>query len=174
MVDVAGHIGMALLWLAPTWRYIDDPRTTVAVVAAAAPFGMLPDVDLYLRRVFPTVQHHGVFHTVLAVTVAAVLVGPLLGRALARGLDDRWLSPPVAARSARVGSVVVWVAGLAHVFADMLSAPDIAQAVEPFWPVYRQSLGFDVVWYNNPWANWGLLAAGVGIHAVLYWRATGE
>ncbi|WP_267878305.1 hypothetical protein [Haloterrigena salifodinae] len=34
----------------------------------------------------------------------------------------------------------------------------------------------DIIWYNRPWFNWGLLLAGIGLTIVLYWArmATGE
>lgn len=71
---------------------------------------------------------------------------------------------------------MVWIPALSHIFTDMLSAPDIAQAIEPFWPFYQQSVGMDIIWYNRPWFNWGLLLAGIGLTIVLYWArmATGE
>jgi hypothetical protein len=58
---------------------------------------------------------------------------------------------------------------VAHVFADMLSAPDIAEAVEPLWPLYRQSFGIDIVWYNNPWFDWGLFVTGILLNVGLYY-----
>ncbi|WP_225333271.1 metal-dependent hydrolase [Halomicrobium urmianum] len=171
MVDVVGHLGMALVWLAPAWFFVAEARTAVTFVGAGVWFGMLPDLDLYLRGIFPTVQHHGVLHTVLAVSLVAAVAGPILGWILKRTLDDsRWFSERAENDAFALGFLAVWIPGLAHVFADMLSAPDIAQAVEPFWPLYRQSLGIDVVWYNNPWFNWGLLIAGLALNLALYWQ----
>ncbi|EMA64270.1 metal-dependent hydrolase [Halorubrum lipolyticum] len=169
MVDVTGHLGMALLWLAPAWFLLDSRRTAVTFLVAAVPFGMLPDVDLVLEGVFPTIKHHGVFHTILAVTLFAAILGPVVGKLVEAVVGDTdWLSPEAAARSVRFGFLAVWIPGLAHVFADMLSAPDIADSIEPLWPLYHGSIGVDLVWYNNPVVNWGLLAAGVLVNVVLY------
>ncbi|WP_135826355.1 metal-dependent hydrolase [Halorussus ruber] len=177
MVDVIGHFGMALIWLAPVWFFIDRPKTGLTFVGAGFWFGMVPDMDLVLKGVFPTVKHHGITHTILFVTVFAAVVGPIVGWILEKTLGDSdWFSDAASRASLKVGFIAVWVAGLAHVFADMLSAPDIAEAVEPFWPLYGQSLGIDIVWYNNPWFNWGLFVGGIVINAGLwYWsRDSGE
>ncbi|SDF81798.1 LexA-binding, inner membrane-associated putative hydrolase [Halorubrum xinjiangense] len=169
MVDVSGHLGMALLWLAPAWFLLDHRKTAATFVASGVLFGMLPDVDLVLEGLIPTVKHHGVFHTVLAVTIFAAVLGPLVGKAVeAVAGDTEWLSPEAAARSLRFGFLAVWVPGLAHVFADMLSAPDIADSIEPIWPLYGGSIGVDLVWYNNPVVNWGLLVAGVLVNVGLF------
>ncbi|WP_135853596.1 metal-dependent hydrolase [Halorussus salinus] len=170
MVDVVGHLGMALVWLAPAWFVIDQRKTAATFVAAGFWFGMLPDVDLVLSNWFPTIKHHGIFHTVLAVTLLAAVIGPLVGWVLKKGLDDsEWFSEAAERSAYSLGFVMVWVAGLAHVFADMLSAPDIAEAVEPLWPLYRQSFGIDIVWYNNPWFNWGLFVTGILLNVGLYY-----
>lgn len=169
MVDVAGHLGMALIWLAPAWFLTEQTRTAAAFVGASVWFGVLPDVDIYLSQLTETVQHHGILHTVLAVTVLAAVLGPALGWLLDRyGRDSRYLSSEIPENTATIGFLAVWIPGLSHVFADMLSAPDIAQAVEPAWPLYQQSIGVDLVWYNDPWFNWGLLLAGIGLNLVLY------
>ncbi|MFC6951744.1 metal-dependent hydrolase [Halorubellus litoreus] len=177
MVDVAGHLGMALVWLAGAWVVVDDARTAAAFVAVGVLFGMLPDVDLYLRDVLPTVKHHGALHTVLAVVAFAVVLAPVVGVAL-RALDARVDAPvlPDAVRddANQFAGVAVLVAGLAHVFADTLSAPDTAEALEPFWPLYAHPLGIDVVYYDAPLVNYGLLAAGVALNVALWtWRRRG-
>lgn len=169
MVDVTGHLGMALLWLAPAWFLLDYRKTAWTFVVSGVLFGMLPDIDLVLEGIFPTVKHHGVFHTILAVTLIAAVIGPVVGKvveAIAGGTD--WLSPEAAARSVRFGFLAVWIPGLAHVFADMLSAPDLADSIEPLWPIYQGSIGVDLVWYNNPVVNLGLLVAGVVVNVGLY------
>lgn len=174
MVDVAGHLGMALVWLAAAWVVADDARTAGAFVAVGVPFGMLPDVDLYVRYVLPTVKHHGVLHTVVAVAALTVVLAPVVAVAL-RALDARAdrLALPAAVREdgTRFAGVAVLVAGLAHVFADTLSAPDKAEALEPFWPIYPHALGVDVLYYDAPLANYGLLALGVALNVALWrWR----
>lgn len=169
MVDVPGHLGMALIWLAPAWFIIDRPKTAATFVGVGFWFGLLPDIDLYLRRVFATVKHHGVVHTVLVVTILAAVIGPIVGWILKAALDDsEWFSERAEENALSLGFVMVWVAGLSHLFADMLSAPDIAEALEPFWPVYQQTIGIDLVWYTANWFNWGLLVVGILLNVALY------
>ena len=170
MVDVVGHLGMALLWLSPAWFILDRPKTAATFVLSGFLFGMLPDVDLVLSNFFATIKHHGVFHTVLVVTILAAILGPIVGKVVegvAGGSD--WLSRRARENIYGFGFMAVWIAGLSHVFADMLSAPDIAEAIEPFWPLYQQSIGIDIVWYNDPWFNWGLFVAGVVVNVGLYY-----
>ncbi|WP_323674800.1 metal-dependent hydrolase [Halorubellus sp. PRR65] len=174
MVDVSGHLGMALVWLASAWVVVDDPRTAAAFVAVGVPFGLLPDVDLYLRYVLPTVKHHGVFHTVVAVVAMTVVLAPVFAVAL-RALDARVgavaLPDAVSEGTTAFAGAAILVAGLAHVFTDVLSAPDTAEALEPFWPLYPHPLGIDVVYYDAPLVNYGLLAAGVALNVALWrWR----
>ena len=169
MVDISGHLGMTLLWLAPTWLVFDQTKPAATFVLAGLPFGLGPDLDLVFSRLFRTIRHHGIFHTVLAVTVLATIVGPVVGTLLERvvGGSD-WFRIEETRDSYRFGFFAVWIAGLSHIFADMLSAPDIAQAVEPFWPLYFESISFDLVWYNAAWFNWGLLAAGIFVNVGLF------
>ena len=172
MVDVVGHLGMALIWLAPVWFVITSKKTAATFVGVGFWFGVLPDIDLYLRRITGAIKHHGVIHTVLAVSVIALVVGPLVGRLLKRMIGgSEWFVLEAADRATSFGFVMVWIAGLSHIFADILSAPDISEAIEPLWPLYQQSLGIDIVWYNNPWFNWGLLILGLGLNAALYYRS---
>jgi hypothetical protein len=171
MVDVAGHLGMALIWLAPAWLIIDRRRTAATFSAVGVWFGMMPDVDLLLSGVVPTIEHHGVFHTILAVGILSVVMGPLVGRGLRATIGgSSWFSDAAVDRASGVGVVMVFVAGTAHVFADMLSAPDVAQAVEPFWPLCSRSIGIDLVWYDDPVFDWGLFVVGVGLTVGLYLR----
>lgn len=172
MVDVVGHLGMALIWLAVAWLVFDRAKTAMTFVGVGFWFGLLPDSDLYLRRIFETVKHHGVIHTVLVVTIIAAVLGPLIGWIFKQTLGDtQWLSPSAVENRLSFGFLMVWIAGLSHLFADMLSAPDISEPIEPLWPIYQQSLGLDVVWYSNPWVNWGLLFFGIGLNVALHqWK----
>lgn len=172
MVDPIGHVGMALLWLSVGWaRY--DRRAALGFVALGVPFGLLPDVDLWLRAVLPTVKHHGVTHTALFATLVAVFVGTALGRWLLPWMEERCV-PAADVGNRYVYAVgAVWVAGLSHVFGDVLSAPDVAEAVEPFWPLSGRPVGLDVVYYDDPVFNWGLLLAGAVLIGIL-WRRSAE
>ena len=169
MVDVSGHLGMTLLWLAPSWLVFEHSKPAAMFVVSGLPFGMGPDLDLVFSRIFRTIRHHGIFHTILAVTVLAAIVGPVVGKLLERvaGGSD-WFPVTNTRDSYRFGFLAVWVAGCSHVFADILSAPDIAQAVEPFWPLSLKPVGVDLVWYNAAWFNWGLLVAGILVNAGLF------
>lgn len=171
MVDVVGHLGMALVWLAPAWLLFDHRKTAATFVATGFWFGMLPDVDLVLSNYLPGIHHHGVVHTVLAVAVFAVVVGPAYGLVLRRVLaDTEWLSERAAARVVSLGAATVFVTGLSHLFADVLSAPDVSTPVEPLWPlVSGRLLSIDVLWYQSFWATWALLLLGVGLNAALWY-----
>ena len=173
MVDVLGHLGMALIWLAPSWYFFDRPKTAVTFLAASFWFGMLPDVDLVLSNYIQTIKHHGVFHTVVMVTLLAVILGPILGVILNRLVDDsEWFSPQATNNAAALSAIGIWIAGLSHLFADMLSAPDIAPPIEPLWPIVNGPvIQIDVVWYTSFWVNWGLFIAGIAVNAILWhWK----
>lgn len=171
MVDVLGHLGMALIWLAPAWHFIDHGKTAATFVAAGFWFGMLPDVDLYLSNWVAGIHHHGVVHTVLAVTVMAAVVGPMLGWVLKKvGDDSEWFSERAESSAYAIGFIAVWVSGLAHLFADMLSAPDVSTPIEPFWPVFHGGLfHVDVLWYQSFWATWALFGLGVAINVAAWY-----
>ena len=175
MVDVLGHLGMALVWLAPAWYFIDHRKTAALFVAGGFWFGMFPDVDLYLSNWFAGVHHHGVFHTVLVVTILAAILGPLLGVVFKRiGADSEWFSMRARKKAYQIGFIAVWVAGLSHLFADMLSAPDVATRIEPFWPLYNGTLfTVDAFWYTSWWATWGLFILGVVVN-VAAWSLAGD
>lgn len=173
MVDVFGHLGMALLWLAPAWYFIDHRRTAAVFVAGGFWFGMFPDVDLYLSNWFAGIHHHGVFHTVLFVTILAAVIGPILGWVLkSAGDNSEWFSERAEANAYVIGFIAVWVGGLSHVFADMLSAPDASTRIEPLWPLVKGPIVLmDVLWYKSWWATWGLFILGVAVNvAAWYWR----
>lgn len=148
---------MALTWLAPSWYVFERRKTALTFVAASFWFGVLPDVDLDLSNYVQTIKHHGVFHTVVGVTLFAVILGPLLGWVLKRfGGGSEWFSPRATNNAIAIGVIGIWVASLSHLFGDMLSAPDVAPPIEPLWPVVNGPiLHIDVVWYSSPWVNLG-------------------
>ena len=166
MVEPIGHLGMALLWAAPAWL-IWDGRVSLAFVGFTVAMAHLPDIDLYL----PWVPHHGVTHTIAFVTVVAVVVGGAVEYALKDWLERQFLKE--RGYSASAGGLFLFVAGglilggLSHIFADLLSAPDIAAPLKPFWPVDGDPVVIDAVWYASTWWNEGLLAVAVLLHAVL-------
>lgn len=168
MVDVAGHFAMALLFAAPAW-FVWGRRGALGFVAFAAVTAMLPDADLVLRHFLP-VTHHGVTHTFLFVGVVSVVAGALAARLLTDRINhSRWVRSDSVTRE-----VVFWFAtaglftgGVSHIFADVLSAPDIAAPLSPFWPVYDQPVIVDVIYYNSPVWNFGLLAVAVAVHVLL-------
>jgi hypothetical protein len=172
MVDVIGHLGMALVWLSPAWYFVDRPKTETVFVGGGCWFGLVPDADLLLSNWFAGVHHHGLFHTVLAVTLLAPVLGAILGWGFAEAAKRTdWFSSEGEKNAYELGVVAVWIAGLSHLFADMLSAPDVAQRIEPFWPLYDGSVVFlDVFWYTSWWATWGLLVLGLVVNvAAWYW-----
>lgn len=171
MVDVIGHLGMALIWLAPAWFVINRTKTALTFVGVGFWFGMLPDVDLVLSNWFPQmIHHHGVLHTVLFALVAGLVLGPVVGWILKKVAgDSEWMSRGATANAYTLGFLMVFVPATAHVFADMLSAPDIAQAVEPFWPVYKRSVGIDVVYYNSTFWNWAFFLTGLALNGAGWW-----
>ncbi|MBZ6496078.1 metal-dependent hydrolase [Natrinema longum] len=168
MVDVTGHLGMALLFAAPAWM-VWGRRGSLAFTGFALVTAMLPDTDLVLQGYLP-VTHHGVTHTVLFVVLMSILAGVLA----ARYLTD-WFNATRRIRSSEIAGETVFVfataglivGGLSHLFADVLSAPDIAAPLSPFWPVYSEAIIVDVIYYDSPIWNFGLLAVAVGLHLVL-------
>lgn len=173
MVDVLGHLGMALIWLAPAWFFIEDRRTAILFVGAGFWFGMLPDVDLVLSSLFPdAIHHHGVVHTVLVALVFAAVIGPALGWTLKRLFGGTsWLSWDAADSATALGVIAVGVTTLSHVFADMLSAPDTSTRIEPLWPLVEGPIvRVDVLYYQSFWATIALFAIGLGLNAAFgYW-----
>lgn len=152
---------MALVFTAPAWLAL--PRSAAAVFTALAlPASMLPDVDLVLP-----VAHHGPTHTLVFAAVASLALA-----AVVAGLDE-WLRDDGPPRGVTRGvfefSAAAFLVGSgSHVLVDMLSAPDVAQAVEPLWPVLDASFGIDVLYFSSPVSNYGLLAVGVVSHVAAY------
>lgn len=169
MVDVTGHFAVALLFVLPAW-FVYERTTASRFVALALTTAMLPDVDLFLSHYLP-IQHHGITHTVAFVVVASLALGLLAAGIVAA-------SP----RKATPGETVSWLPGNvfgfattaffvgagSHVFADMLSAPDIAPPVKPFMPFWNGVVSVDVLYYDDPVWNFGLLGVAIAAHLVVY------
>jgi len=173
MTETLGHLGMALIFLAPAWLFIDNWRTAVLFIATGFWFGPVHDLDTYLRNWFPdAVHHHGVVHTVPAVILFAVVLGPILGWALKRVFGGtNWFSREAADSAIVMGVIAVGAATLSHLFTDILSAPDKSTRIEPFWPVIKGPVVYiDVLYYDSIWATWGLFILGLVVNAAFfYW-----
>lgn len=173
MVDVMGHLAMGLLWAAPAW-FIWSRKVSLAFIGLVVSTSPLPDVDLWIERVAPaTVHHHGVTHTVVFVVLVSLVAGAIVAAVFARPLERRFESDrfdTMRVFAFAVGGLLL--GGLSHLFADMLSAPDIAQPIAPFWPFIDKPWSVDLIWYDSPVWNVGFLAAVVLLHVVLAYIAT--
>lgn len=168
MVDVLGHLAFGLLFALPVW-FVWIQRVSLTFVGLVLVTALLPDIDVWLQTLFPQfVHHHGVTHT-LVFTVGASLVGAVLVSAVLTRPVDRWIDGEWFDRSSTFAFAFAafLVGGLSHLFADSLSAPDIAQPIEPFWPVVDKPFSIDVLWYNDPVWNIGLLIVAVILHVAL-------
>jgi hypothetical protein len=168
MVDITGHIAFGLLFTVVAW-FVWDGRSSILFVGLAVPAALLPDVDLWLQKLFPAVvHHHGVTHTVVFVTLASLLGGVVVA-GLFLGRIDSWIDDTRFDRTRLfVLSFAAFLAGsLSHLVADVLSAPDISTPLEPFWPFFDKPLAVDLVWYDAWWINIGFLVVMVGVHFAL-------
>lgn len=167
MVNTMGHLAFGLLFATPAW-FVWRKRVAVAFVGLALVTSQLPDVDLWLARWFPAeFHHHGVTHTVLFAVLASLVVGALAAVTLTGPLD-RWLGWDRLDRWSTFGFAFLafCLGGLSHVFADMLSAPDISSPVEPLWPFLDAPISFDLIYYTAPEWNAGLLIFALALHVV--------
>ncbi|MFC4990067.1 MULTISPECIES: metal-dependent hydrolase [Saliphagus] len=168
MVDVSGHFAMALLFATPAWL-LWGRRGALGFTAFALVTAMLPDLDLVLRQVLP-ITHHGVTHTIVFVGAVSVLSGAVASRWLTvRFNENRWIRSTTITRDTTFAfaTLGMLVGGFSHLFADILSAPDIAAPLTPFWPIYNQPVIVDVIYYDSPVWNFGLLAVAVALHVAL-------
>lgn len=132
---------------------------------------MLPDVDLVLSQYLP-IAHHGVTHTIVFVAIVSVLVGAVASRWLTDWLNAHsWIrSETIAGKTVfAFATAGMLVGGMSHLFADVLSAPDIAAPLSPFWPVYTEPVIVDVIYYQNPYWNFGLFGVAIALHLLLAW-----
>ena len=135
---------------------------------------MIPDLDLWLVAVFPNaIHHHGVTHTVLFVLGTSAVGAALLTGAFSDRIDE-WIATERVdpGQVFSLAFLALLAGGLSHVFADMLSAPDISTPIEPLWPLVNGSWGIDVVWYDAWWINFGFLAVMVVAHVVAAYAMT--
>lgn len=168
MVDVTGHIGMALLFAAPAW-IAWGRRGALGFTAFALTTAMLPDTDLVLRHVVP-VTHHGITHTLLFVVLVSVVAGVFAAKWLTARFNahGRIESTEIAGETVfAFATAGLILGGTSHLFADVLSAPDVAAPLAPFWPVVKEHVIVDVIYYDSPVWNFGLIAVAVALHLVL-------
>jgi len=168
MVDVSGHFAMALLFAAPAWL-LWERRGALGFTAFALLTAMLPDTDLVLQQYLP-LTHHGVTHTVVFVALVGVITGAIAARWLTAHLNAHaWIrSGAIPAQTVFIFATAgLLTGGLSHVFADVLSAPDAAAPLAPFWPMYGGHIIVDVIYYDSPIWNFGLLAVAILVHVTL-------
>ncbi|WP_436927147.1 metal-dependent hydrolase [Halosimplex amylolyticum] len=172
MVDVMGHLAMGLLWSLPAW-FLWDERVSALFVAFAVLMAPVPDVDKYVAMAFPDlVHHHGVTHTVVFAAAISVVAGAIVAATLTDRIDGWTDGQRFDTQQTFLFSTAAFaVGGLSHVFADMLSAPDISTPIEPLWPFVDGSWGIDVLYYDNPWWNVGFLTLMVAVHLVAAYSA---
>ncbi|MCI4351362.1 MAG: metal-dependent hydrolase [Thermoplasmata archaeon] len=112
--------------------------TQLQYVVAAAIAGALPDADVAffpISRRFPLLRHRGISHSLLGVTVIAVVGCFVVPPAMAWGLGAGF-----AAGSTFTFFVALEIGGLSHVFLDSLDH----WSVPIFAPFSRREYHFDV------------------------------
>jgi inner membrane protein len=172
-MHLAGHLGMALLFTA-IFAFVFERRVGVAFTALALTTAMLPDIDLLLSNYFP-IHHHGVTHTLLFVGIASAILGTVLA-AILRANED--VVEQVTSENRRLSYRTLWyfctaaffLGAFSHLFADILSASDIAPPLEPLWPIYGAELiTADVIPVNSDLWNFGLLLVGLVVNIGFTW-----
>ena len=157
----------------PVWFRWND-RRSIGFVTLAVVASLIPDLDLWLAAMFPdAIHHHGVTHTVLFVLGTSAVGAALMTGAFSDRID-RWMTTE-RVDPGQVFSLAFFAllaGGLSHVFADMLSAPDISTPIEPLWPLVDGSWGIDILWYNAWWINFGFLVVMVVAHVVAAYAMT--
>lgn len=142
-MEPIGHVGMALIFASPVW-FVYRPAASVLFTALAVVAGVAPDSDIYLKAMVD-IAHHGITHTVTFVVGLAAAFG--LAAAAIAVVQDR--NPRAAGTFAAVAAVVG--AG-SHLFADLLTTPDVAPPLKPFLPFSDQHVIVDVIYvYSDVW-----------------------
>lgn len=168
-VQLAGHVGMALLLVSPVWFKLAT-RESVGIAILATMTAMLPDSDLVARH-FIDIQHHGIFHTVFFVVpvcfVLALVVTWFYETYGWQYVDRENRPAPRTALWVSFGAFLV--GGFAHLVGDALTSPDVAPAIQPFYPLSDWTMSVDIFWVYNPVVNLGTLALAIAVHVAL-WR----
>lgn len=156
-----GHVGMALLFVAPAALLLDRKRRYPPVAALALATALLPDIDGKI----PFSHHHGGPHTLLFAVSASLVLGLALAFV---SVNATWLSrridsvPAFRPRAAFALGFAGAFAGLgSHLFADVLMIPIGDNPVEPVWPLSNEKVALGLMYPGDPTWNWGLLAAGI-------------
>lgn len=129
-------------------------------VVAAAIAGALPDADVALFPLsgrFPLLRHRGISHSILGVTVIAVVGCVTVPRAMAWGLG-----PGFAVGSPFVFFGAMEIGGLSHVFLDSLDH----WSVPVFAPFSRVEYHFDV----DRIVNVGSMAFTVAAYGIMLYE----
>lgn len=167
-----GHFGMALLFAAPVAALL-HPRTQTGFTLYTLVAAWLPDVDTYI----PGVIHRGIMHTVTFAVGAAVgggvvaAVTVIVARKLTRNeLIEQFDPVPVFV----FVSLGILLGMVSHLIADILVVVPGTEPVSPFWPITEQAYQFEITRLGAPVRNAVLILLGLGIHAVVSWRASPE
>jgi len=175
MVDVVGHFGMALLWLAPVWYFVDHRQTAALIVATGFLVRHAAGRRPPLSNWGLGLHHHGVVHTVLAVTIFAAVLGPSSDSSSDGSTTERAGSPRERARRPSDR--------LSHRLDPRSRAPlrrhalgpDVSTRIEPLWPLVKGPVVMmDVLWYQSWWATWGLLILGISVNALAWYWTDGR
>ena len=150
-------MGMALLFAAPAWLVFYGLRTKVAFVVLAASTGMFPDSDLLWMRYF-FIEHHGLTHSFLFLVPAALVLGAIVTGIYLAVRDG---NQPGAWAVYGFVVIALFTGMLSHVFADLLTSPDIAPPIKPLYPLVKTPLILDVAYVKSNLWNLGTLALGI-------------
>lgn len=161
-----GHYGMALLFAAPSARFLSRRRSALFTLLALL-VSTVPDMDLFV----PYTHHHGGMHTLLFVIVGSVAVG-LAFTGIAAGyrmaLRDRLGTPVLPEREVFRLTTAAFAVGIgSHLVADAIAIPIADNLLKPFWPVSDAVVEFYLIYPGDPLWNVGLFAAGVVVQAAL-------
>ena len=163
-----GHVGMALLFVAPAALLLDRKRRYLSVATLALATALLPDLDGKI----PFTHHHGGTHTLLFALSASLAIGLALAFVsvnvtwLSRRIDSVPEFRPRAAFALGFGGAFVGLGS--HLFADVLMIPIGDNPVKPFWPLSEQEVAFGLMHPGDPAWNYGLLAAGIAAQALAF------
>ena len=176
-----GHYGMALLFAAPSARFLSKRRSALVALLALL-VSTAPDMDLFV----PYTHHHGGMHTVLFMIVGSAAVG-LAFTAISAGyrmaLRDRLGTPVLPEREVFRLTTASFAVGIgSHLVADAIAIPIAENLLRPFWPLSDVVVEFYLIYPGDPLWNVGVFAAGLAVQAALMFdlpnavadRASGE